>query len=92
MNKATTKFTQEQNAKGASAVLGTIPRPDGMSEGLSGGCVTCRKEATAAPDYPMSRCAKCKLVRYCSHACQKEDWARHKTICSKVQSVNRSET
>ncbi|KAF5333184.1 hypothetical protein D9611_002806 [Ephemerocybe angulata] len=28
-------------------------------------------------------CAKCREVRYCSAACQKADWKRHKTMCGK---------
>ncbi|KAJ7314246.1 hypothetical protein DFH08DRAFT_972988 [Mycena albidolilacea] len=63
----------------------TIPMPDSMSNGLSGACLTCRKEHTAAPDFAMLRCAKCKLVRYCGAACQKEDW-----ICGKITNVSRS--
>ncbi|KAJ7123375.1 hypothetical protein C8R44DRAFT_875581 [Mycena epipterygia] len=93
MQRASLKFTAEHNAKNTgkySTVFGTIPRPDGLSGGLSGACLTCRKEQTAAPEFTMSRCAKCKLVRYCSVACQTEDWARHKTICRKIKNVSRS--
>jgi len=28
-------------------------------------------------------CAGCKAIRYCSAECQKEDWASHKTHCTK---------
>lgn len=28
-------------------------------------------------------CGKCKLERYCSRECQKEDWKKHKDICKK---------
>lgn len=27
------------------------------------------------------RCAGCRLTRYCSRACQLQDWRRHKTHC-----------
>ena len=27
------------------------------------------------------RCGKCKTQRYCSVACQREDWKNHKKIC-----------
>ncbi|KAJ7624066.1 hypothetical protein DFH06DRAFT_1142621 [Mycena polygramma] len=66
MRKWTPKIIQKANADrpGPSSILwDTIPRPNGMSEGLSGACLTCRKAETAASEFPMSRCAKCKLVR-----------------------------
>ncbi len=30
-----------------------------------------------------SKCSKCQIFRYCSPACQKEDWKEHKLICGK---------
>ena len=32
-----------------------------------------------------SRCARCKEARYCSRACQREDWPCHKHICGQQQ-------
>ena len=29
----------------------------------------------------MSRCSRCKKVRYCCQQCQKSDWERHKNVC-----------
>ncbi|KAJ7455057.1 hypothetical protein FB451DRAFT_1184389 [Mycena latifolia] len=92
MERGTLKFVQKENQRRSegdsksSTVMGTIQRPEGMSGGLSGACLTCRKEATEAPEFNMSRCAKCKLVRMrrfidgsaSSVACQKQDWERHK--------------
>ena len=31
--------------------------------------------------YEFKQCSKCKLRRYCSSRCQKEDWSRHKKEC-----------
>ncbi|KAJ7790516.1 hypothetical protein B0H14DRAFT_210490 [Mycena olivaceomarginata] len=70
-------------------VIGGIPRPDEMNGGLSATCLTCQNEETATPGFPMSQCGKCKLVRYCSAGCQTQDWARHKKVCAKIQTVNR---
>jgi hypothetical protein len=28
------------------------------------------------------RCSKCKYISYCSINCQKNDWKKHKCICS----------
>ncbi|KAJ6577913.1 hypothetical protein B0H19DRAFT_1121774 [Mycena capillaripes] len=59
--------------KVSSLVAGKFSRPEGMSGALLGSCLNCRKEETAAPEFEISRCSKCQLVRYCSVACQKED-------------------
>lgn len=32
----------------------------------------------------LKRCSKCKVVKYCSAECQREDWALHKAVCRKV--------
>lgn len=31
----------------------------------------------------LNRCARCKVGKYCSMDCQKEDWKRHKGVCVK---------
>lgn len=33
-------------------------------------------------------CGKCKITRYCSATCQKQDWPAHKKICCKPTIVN----
>ncbi|KAJ6596240.1 hypothetical protein DFH09DRAFT_1272764 [Mycena vulgaris] len=92
LQKSTLKFVQDENNRNtddSSTILGTILKPNGISK-LSGSCLGCREEQPADPEYtkPLARCSKCKLVRYCSVACQKNDWARHKPICRKVLSVS----
>jgi hypothetical protein len=39
-------------------------------------CIVCRTEAS-----PEKYCAVCKSALYCSKACQKKDWRKHKRIC-----------
>ena len=29
----------------------------------------------------LSKCSRCKVVKYCSRSCQKAGWRKHKTIC-----------
>ncbi|KAJ7769974.1 hypothetical protein B0H16DRAFT_1452346 [Mycena metata] len=78
-----------QKALGESTVVNTIPRPDGLGP-PSGACITCHKDPEAETElFIMSRCAKCKLVRYCGVACQKDDWSRHKAVCRKITKVSR---
>lgn len=48
-------------------------------------CLNCAAEETIGME--LKRCAACKLVRYCSVACQKEDWSRHKQTCKAVKEV-----
>ncbi|PAV82245.1 hypothetical protein WR25_21827 [Diploscapter pachys] len=43
-------------------------------------CSSCFKESTQAAKQ-VSRCSGCKVVSYCSKACQKRDWTDHKPEC-----------
>jgi hypothetical protein len=42
-------------------------------------CIVCR--AVASPDLQLQYCAVCQSALYCSRACQREDWKKHKKIC-----------
>ena len=33
------------------------------------------------------RCGGCKTVAYCSEACQRQDWERHKPVCSMMRNA-----
>jgi len=47
-------------------------------------CYVCKRK-TKENGNPLMACSKCKSIRYCSSACQKEDWDRHKPDCKKIQ-------
>ncbi|KAJ7686697.1 hypothetical protein B0H17DRAFT_1136781 [Mycena rosella] len=67
MQEATRKIVEARQNNGDSPstmVVGTIPKPDGMGRALFSACLACRKPETAAPEFAMSRCSKCHLVRY----------------------------
>jgi len=59
-----------------------IPLLDGLSQKLpvqlyknfGKQCIRCDNDA-------VSYCSKCKLVRYCSLNCQRENWEYHKHVC-----------
>ncbi|KAF2165433.1 hypothetical protein M409DRAFT_55829 [Zasmidium cellare ATCC 36951] len=36
---------------------------------------------TAKDGEPLLECSKCKVRKYCSRQCQKDDWKTHKTVC-----------
>ncbi|TDL24581.1 ankyrin [Rickenella mellea] len=49
-------------------------------------CKVCGKSPNEAK---LSFCAKCRLVKYCSRECQKNDWKAHKPMC---KSTNTEDT
>ncbi|KAF4622914.1 hypothetical protein D9613_001508 [Agrocybe pediades] len=62
-------------------------KPEGVEFPLSASCCNCKKDSTGTPDARLRRCARCKLVRYCSTECQVTDWPRHKQNCKHIKSV-----
>ena len=44
-------------------------------------CFTCHKELTVNTS---RRCMRCRAVRYCSTACQVQNWQTHKVVCKSV--------
>lgn len=54
---------------------------DDDKEAAAGG----ESEATSAARLLL--CGGCRLVSYCSGACQKADWAAHKVVCKKWQAA-----
>ena len=43
-------------------------------------CATCGKR-----DFEYQLCEGCMCARYCSYACQKKGWKKHKTLCQFLQ-------
>jgi radical SAM protein with 4Fe4S-binding SPASM domain len=41
-----------------------------------------RREIVAESRAKLNKCGRCRAVAYCSVACQKDDWARHKAVCT----------
>ncbi|KAI0748202.1 hypothetical protein C8Q80DRAFT_724437 [Daedaleopsis nitida] len=73
-------------------MLGPFPtsfpdrQPDAVYP-LAGSCACCKRDETANQETGLKKCGKCKLTRYCSVECQKQDWPRHKVTCEKIRSV-----
>ncbi|KIM35352.1 hypothetical protein M413DRAFT_449809 [Hebeloma cylindrosporum] len=47
--------------------------------------MACR--ADCGEQNPKFSCSKCKIARYCSPACQSEDWKYHKTYCGTEEPI-----
>mmetsp|Transcript_69702 Transcript_69702/g.85482 ORF Transcript_69702/g.85482 Transcript_69702/m.85482 type:complete len:222 (+) Transcript_69702:3-668(+) len=41
-------------------------------------------------EHTLKKCRQCKMVRYCSRKCQKQDWINHKEICKKLRKMKRN--
>ena len=48
----------------------------------------CEVTELTAPSSKLLRCGRCKLVRYCCAAHQKEDWRQHQPLCALACSKN----
>ena len=48
-----------------------------------GACFVCK--ATPPAGGSLSRCANCRMIKYCSKEHQKMDWPIHKTICKRLE-------
>lgn len=48
--------------------------------------VACRR--FSQHDHKFPKCPQCKVVRYCSSACQEKDWPRHKQSCNILSASN----
>ena len=50
---------------------------------LSHACQSCGKREVQS-DTSFQQCSKCKVVRYCSKACQHRHWGEHKVLCKAI--------
>lgn len=65
-----------------------LRRPARIVHPLAGSCADCERDETAENDGAcLKRCSRCRMTRYCSAACQKRDWSRHKIVCRMVHEL-----
>lgn len=53
-------------------------------------CVVCFRGATEAGERKLLSCTSCQGIRYCSKACQLQNWPQHKRSCKEMVRINRS--
>jgi hypothetical protein len=71
---------QAAAAAAAAAAPAAAQAAAGSSQQEAHTCATCGA-ASKANGKPLMMCVACKAAWYCSGACQKEDWRRHKRVC-----------
>jgi len=59
----------------------TSPRPAAVGSSASGNTFERCKKCGRNGKPKLLVCGKCRMVSYCSAACQKEDWRAHKPQC-----------
>lgn len=71
-------FRYDERGRYLGAMInGKLVPPDELMKPSQENNLNCR-----ACQQPSARqCSGCKVVRYCSTACQKEDWPQHKLLC-----------
>ena len=60
-----------------------------MSSFQQKACVKCGLYPTAGNQ--LRRCGSCLAVKYCSSACQTEDWTSHRLVCKNVGAARKEE-
>ncbi|KAL1552589.1 ubiquitinyl hydrolase 1 [Salvia divinorum] len=87
-NTASRYFVVDSNFDSSSADYSSLDRRKrgSMAEAAAGAaegfdsCVVCGL-------LTKKQCAGCKMVKYCSEACQKSHWTEHKTKCKEMKSL-----
>jgi hypothetical protein len=68
-------------ASSAESGATTSAASSGSSSGASGASERRRCACPGCPNGGLNKCSACKIVEYCSRACQKLRWAAHKAAC-----------
>ena len=58
------------------------PLPPLFAEAAGHACAVCARSALIGAS--ISRCGRCKVVRYCSSQCAKAHWPVHKAVCQEL--------
>ncbi|KAL1532363.1 Ubiquitin carboxyl-terminal hydrolase 19, variant 4 [Salvia divinorum] len=87
-NTASRYFVVDSNFDSSAADYSSLDRRkrDSMAE-PAGGAAEGFDSCVVCGHLTKKQCAGCKMVKYCSEACQKSHWSEHKPRCNEMKSL-----
>jgi hypothetical protein len=67
---------EQPDEKTTGEVRASPPPAAALPAEMPSACGLCNKG-----EGPLRACSRCKAIMYCSQACQRADWRRHKRVC-----------
>lgn len=78
------RLQREPTAWAFTEVFTVLSHLAAVAQCCSAGCA----ETSESSAQKLRYCARCRLMRYCSAACQKDAWTQHRGVCADLQTLH----